>query len=143
MAFLLSFTMPSTKILMVAGLVVVILVFLYTIRFTGNVQGFSNMGAGEAKPSFTLYYMKGCPHCDEILPEFRTFASSGMVLSNGGTVKINHLEQATAEGQQGVNENQIKGFPSFILKKADGTNVPYEGDRTVSAYKAFITKNVS
>lgn len=143
MAFPLAFTMPNTKILMVSGLVVAILVFLYVIGSTGNVNGFSDMGAGAARPSFTLYHMTGCPHCETILPAFRTFASSGMVLNNGKTVDIKILEQANPEAQAGINENQIKGFPSFVLKKADGTNIPYEGDRTVEACKAFITKNVS
>jgi hypothetical protein len=143
MAFPLGFIMPNTKLLMVAGLIVTILFFLYVIRSTGNVNGCSDMGAGAAVDSFTLYYMDKCPHCETILPEFRTFASSGMVLPSGKTVRITSLEQSNPEAQTGINENKIKGFPSFVLKKADGTNVPYEGDRTVDAYKAFITKNVS
>jgi len=138
-----AFTMPSTKILMVVGLVIAILVFLFTLRSTGNVQGFSDMGASAPRASFSLYYMNGCPHCETILPQFRTFASSGMVLPSGSTVDIKLLEQGDPAAQAGINENQIKGFPSFVLKKADGTNVPYEGDRTVEACKAFITKNVS
>ena len=143
MAFSLGFVLPNAKILMVTGVALAILVFLYVLRVGGNVQGFSDMGATAARPSFTMYYMNGCPHCETILPEFRTFASSGMVLSNGSTVDIKLLEQADPEAQAGINENQIKGFPSFVLKKADGTNVPYEGDRDVNSCKAFITKQVS
>jgi hypothetical protein len=137
----LSFKLPNVKILMVTGLVVGIIVLLFLIYQSGTLQGFENLSPSAPIPSFTLYHMKGCPHCTDVLPAFTRMKASGVMLEDGRTVKVNEYEQATPQAQAGIMENNIKGFPTFILKKINGENIPYEGERTVSGYKDFLMKN--
>jgi hypothetical protein len=137
----LSFKLPNTKILMVSGLVVAIMILLFVLYQSGTLQGFQDLSPSSPIPSFTLYHMKGCPHCTDVLPDFNRMKASGVMLEDGRTVKINEYEQETPQGQAGVVENSIKGFPTFILKKINGENIPYEGERTVTGYKDFLMKN--
>ena len=99
-------------------------------------------GLGESVNTFTLYYMDGCPHCESILPEFRTFVASGQIETNGKKTKIRMLEQGNPEAAPELEANNVKGFPTFILSTVTGKNIEYGGDRTVAAMKEFIAKSV-
>jgi hypothetical protein len=135
--------MPSMKIILVVGLVLVILAYLYVLM-AGNglrMDGFADVG--QKANTFTMYYMNGCPHCESILPEYKKFAAAGQFVSNGKKIKIRMLEQGDPNAAPELEANNVKGFPTFVLSTADGKNLEYQGDRTVPAISQFITKNAS
>jgi hypothetical protein len=136
----------NIRIILLVAIVVAILLYLSTLLSGGGLNrsksdGFSDLG--EKQPSFTLYYMNGCPHCEVLLPEYRTFAASGQFETAGQKVKIRMLEQGEAAAAPELEANNVKGFPTLVLNTTQGKNIEYSGERTVPAMKEFITKNVS
>jgi hypothetical protein len=85
--------------------------------------------------------MNGCPHCESILPAYKDFAAAGQIVTNGKKTKIRMLEQGDPSAAPELEANNVSGFPTFILSTADGKNLEYQGERTISAMKDFISKN--
>jgi len=132
--------MTTVALTLVVGIVIATLAYL-AVLYSGG--GLSSMdGFSDTKgPTFTMYYMNGCPHCERIKPDFQKFVAAGQVQANGKAVKIRMLEQG--EAQDEVNSLGIQGFPSFYLSTADGNTLEYTGERSVPAYKSFIKQNIS
>ena len=135
--------MPSMKMILVVGLVLVILAYLSILMAGKSLSIDSFADVGQKTNTFTLYYMNGCPHCETILPEYKKFAAAGQVVLNGKTTKIRMLEQGDPNAASELEAHNVKGFPTFVLSTADGKNLEYQGDRTVPAISQFITKNAS
>lgn len=132
--------MTTVAIALVVAIVVATLAYiaiLYTGGGLSSMDGFTDT----AGPTFTMYYMTGCPHCEKIKPDFQKFVAAGQTVVNGKAVKIRMLEQGEATSE--VKSLGIQGFPSFYLSTADGSNVEYTGERNVPAYMDFIKQNVS
>jgi hypothetical protein len=142
---------PNTRILLMASIVLAILLLLSTLINGGGMQrlvisrlgldAFADMG--QKMNTFTMYYMNGCPHCESILPEFKTFVASGQVETNGAKTKIRMIEQGDSSAAAELEANNVKGFPTFILSTVDGKTVEYNGDRKVEAMKEFISQNTT
>jgi hypothetical protein len=109
----------------------------------GGMQQFDGFygGVGEKMNTFTLYYMNGCPHCEVMLPEFRTFVASGQYQANGKKTQIRMLEQGNPDAAPELEANNVKGFPTLVLATVDGNTLEYKGDRKIEAMKDFISKN--
>jgi hypothetical protein len=125
--------------MLVVGIVIATLAYL-AVLYTGgglSMDGFSDTEG----PTFTMYYMNGCPHCEKIKPDFQKFVAAGQVMTKGKPVKVRMLEQGEATSE--VNSLGIQGFPSFYLSTADGNQIEYTGERTVPAYTSFIKQNIS
>jgi hypothetical protein len=134
--------MPNVRILLLVAIVLAILFYMSTLLSGGGMQRFDFFtDLGESVNTFTMYYMNGCPHCESILPEFRTFAASGQIETNGKKTKIRMLEQGDPSAAPELEANNVKGFPTFVLSTVDGKTVEYNGDRTVSAMREFISGN--
>jgi hypothetical protein len=134
--------MPNVRILLLVAIVLAILFYMSTLLSGGGMQRFDFFtDLGESVNTFTMYYMNGCPHCESILPEFRTFVASGQIETNGKKTKIRMLEQGDPSAAPELEANNVKGFPTFVLSTVDGKTVEYNGDRTVSAMREFISGN--
>ena len=134
----------NIRIILLVAIVVAIMLYLSTLLSGGGLNksdGFSDLG--EKQPSFTLYYMNGCPHCEVLLPDYRTFAASGQFETAGKKVKIRMLEQGEPAAAPELEANNVKGFPTLVLNTTQGKNIEYSGERTIEAMKQFITKNAS
>jgi hypothetical protein len=132
--------MTTVAIALVVAIVIATLAYiaiLYTGGGLSSMDGFTDT----AGPTFTMYYMNGCPHCEKIKPDFQKFVAAGQTIVNGKPVKVRMLEQGEATSE--VKSLGIQGFPSFYLATADGGNVEYTGERNVPAYMDFIKQNVS
>ena len=131
--------MSPIALMLVVGIVIATLAYL-AVLYTGgglSMDGFSDTEG----PTFTMYYMNGCPHCEKIKPDFQKFVAAGQVMTKGKPVKVRMLEQGEATSE--VNSLGIQGFPSFYLSTADGNQIEYTGERTVLAYTSFIKQNIS
>lgn len=134
--------MPNLRILLLVTIVLAILFYMSTLLSGGGMQRFDFFAdLGESVNTFTMYYMNGCPHCEVLLPEFRTFVASGQIETNGKKTKIRMLEQGDPTAAPELEANNVKGFPTFVLSTVDGKNIEYSGDRRVSAMREFISNN--
>ncbi|NBP66908.1 MAG: hypothetical protein EBU66_19965, partial [Bacteroidetes bacterium] len=75
--------LPNTRVLLVVGLVLVILIYVSVLMSDKFLKPDAFADLGEKTNVFTLYYMNGCPHCETILPEYKKFAAAGQVTTNG------------------------------------------------------------
>jgi len=123
----------SKKTLMYAAafLAVVVLAYYFAPMWR---EGFSG-GA-----SFTLYYADWCPHCKSIKPVFSEWSSKKTMEVNGKTVSLEMVEADTDKAK--VQAANVKGFPTFMLKKADGTSVEFSGDRSPSGWESWLSQNL-
>jgi len=137
--------LPNIRIILLVAIVLALMVYMSTLRSGGGMQQFGLDGffggLGESQNTFTLYYMNGCPHCETMLPAFRTFVASGQYEANGKKTKIRMLEQADPAAAPELEANNVKGFPTLVLATVDGKNMEYSGERTVPAFKQFIAEN--
>ena len=134
--------MPNLRILLLVTIVLAILFYMSTLLSGGGMQRFDFFAdLGESVNTFTMYYMNGCPHCEVLLPEFRTFVASGQIETNGKKTKIRMLEQGDPTAAPEREANNLKGFPTIVLSTGDGKNIEYSGDRRVSAMREFISNN--
>jgi hypothetical protein len=134
--------MPNVRILLLVTIVLAILFYMSTLLSGGGMQRFEFFtNVGESVNTFTMYYMNGCPHCEVILPEFRTFVASGQIETNGKKTKIRMLEQGDPTAAPELEANNVKGFPTFVLSTVDGKTIEYSGERNVTAMRNFISSN--
>ena len=132
--------MPNIRILLLVAIVLAILFYMSTLLSGGGMQRFEFFtNVGESVNTFTMYYMNGCPHCESVLPEFRTFVASGQIETNGKKTKIRMLEQGDPSAAPELEANNVKGFPTFVLSTVDGKTVEYNGQRNVTAMRDFIS----
>jgi len=97
-------------------------------------EGFSSV------ETFTLYYADWCPHCKAVKPVFSQWSSSGSVTVKDKTVLTKMVEADTSPDL--VSQAGVKGFPTMILTKSDGSSVEYKGDRSVSAWEEWLGSNL-
>lgn len=134
--------MSNVRILLVVGLVVAILAYIAVLVRGGGfrMDTFADMGNTN---TFTLYYMNGCPHCETILPEYKSFVAAGLFEANGKKTKIRMLEQADPAAAPELEAHNVKGFPTFYMQTADGKSIEYKGERNVAAISQFIGQNAT
>lgn len=132
--------MSPIALTLVVGIVIATLAYLAVLYSGGGLSSMDGFSDTEG-PTFTMYYMNGCPHCEKIKPDFQKFVAAGQVMTKGKPVKVRMLEQGEATSE--VNSLGIQGFPSFYLSTADGNQIEYTGERTVPAYTSFIKQNIS
>jgi thiol-disulfide isomerase/thioredoxin len=123
----------SKKTLMYAAAFLAVVVLAYYLAPMWR-EGFSG-GA-----SFTLYYADWCPHCKSIKPVFAEWSSKKTIEVNGTVVSLDMVEADTDSDK--VKAAKVKGFPTFMLKKADGTSVEFSGDRSPSGWESWLGENV-
>lgn len=133
--------MKVSKVLLIAGSVVVILLLLTTISkgSEGFIAGFGTAGAPPVG-TFTMYYADWCPHCKTIKPEFSSFAKGGVVTVNGRNVAVRMVEESEKEKMAG---KEIKGFPTFMFETAAGNSVEYSGPRTRDSWMDFLAEQTA
>jgi len=133
--------MLNIRIILVSLLALAILTYVSLLISGGGLRMDHFADLGQKQNKFTLYYMNGCPHCETILPEYKTFVAAGQYGSNGKTTKIRMLEQGDSSAAPELQALNVVGFPTFYLSTVDGKNIEYKGERTIDAMKAFIDEN--
>ena len=121
----------KTKQIYIGLAILVVLGFLYYMFGMKRISGF------EDGQTFTLYYASWCPHCKDIKPVFKKYSQSGSVTVKGKTVFVSMVEE-----KQIKSDVKVKGFPSFILQKADGTTIESDAERTPDGWTQWLGENV-
>lgn len=123
---------------MILGAALALMVLLAVVYRIRPAEGFAGGAAGA--DSFTLYYADWCPHCKTVKPIFKDWSKKGSVNINGKPVFLTMVEADTdAEKLKG---KPVKGFPTFLLEKADGKFVEFEGERTPAGWESWLASNL-
>ena len=133
--------MANMRLILVVGIVVSILAYIGVIMMDRGLRMDAFADLGEKTNTFTMYYMNGCPHCESILPDFKKLVSAGQITLNGKKSQFRMIEQGDPAAASELEARNVKGFPTFYLATSNNKFIEYEGDRTSSAMKEFITKN--
>jgi len=92
-----------------------------------NYEGNSNMNN-----KLTYYYMEGCGHCKNFKPIWEKFTSE---YKGPPEIVFEEIESKNAP-------STVKGFPTVILTKADGSTSQFNADRTVGELQTFISEQL-
>lgn len=132
--------MKQTKYFFILGAALAVLILLAVI-YRPTIQGFvGSSGSSAGADTFTLYYAEWCPHCKTVKPIFKDWSKKGSVTINGKPVFLQMVEADTdAEKLKG---KPVKGFPTFLLEKANGSTVEFQGDRSPSGWEQWLAQNV-
>lgn len=112
-------------------LLVVAVILFWFLR--SRTEGFDS-GAN----TFTLYYADWCPHCKTVKPVFADWSKNGSVQVKGQTVFTTMVEEASIKDKS----VPVKGYPTMLLKKADGSYVEFSGDRSPQGWESWLAQNV-
>jgi thiol-disulfide isomerase/thioredoxin len=123
----------TTNLFIIAS---VVLFVLLAIRYMNSLPAEGFAGAD----SFTLYYAKWCPHCKTIAPVFEDWSKAGSVNVGGKTVFLSMVE--ADEDADKMKGKPVKGFPTFLLEKANGQTVEFDGERSPEGWKAWLSANL-
>lgn len=93
-----------------------------------SVEGFTGSGN-----TFTMYYADWCPHCKSVKPAFESWMSSQTLVTAQMFEADKDADKIQAAG--------VKGFPTFQLKKADGSVVECNA-RDSAGWESFLKANL-
>jgi thiol-disulfide isomerase/thioredoxin len=124
---------------LIAILVAAFAYYLY-LSLTGfNVKPYNMEGFEGADADAELYfvYATWCPHCKDILPAMKELAAKSPIDVDGKKIAVVLVESEEKEVIAALPV-KVEGFPTFFLKKADGSVKEYHGDRTKAGLLEFI-----
>lgn len=107
----------------------VIVAFIIIILYKYN--GFENFTTTKKMSELILYYSPDCGHCHKFMPiweQFRRRSNDLYITMNKINCKNNKCEN-------------VIGFPTIILRKSNGTDITFDGDRTIENLEHFVKKN--
>ena len=123
----------TTLYFILGGIVLLLLLLKYYSRTSEGFQ--------EGVDEFVLYYASWCGHCKNVKPIFQSWgAEKGSVQIGGKTVFVRMVEEKEMENEK--NKPTIKGYPTFILRKADGSTKEFNGDRSPEGWNAWLKENI-
>ena len=124
--------MKSKTLYYIAAVGILALIVLLVLRNRPCADGFQNAY------TLTAYTVDWCPHCQTFKPELEKLGSSQTV--NGKSVTV---VSVNPEKEPAKKNPAVKGFPTVILSKPDGTSDEYSGQRTADAIISFLKSTVN
>jgi thiol-disulfide isomerase/thioredoxin len=121
---------------MIVAAVIAVLALLYVVA--PKKEGFVANPSGA--DTFTLFYADWCPHCKAVKPVYAEWSASKTMQVKGKTVFLDMVEVDT--NPEKVQGKPVKGYPTFLLEKADGTFVEFDGERTPAGWKSWLEANL-
>jgi glutaredoxin len=125
---------PTTKQLIIAAIVVLILAVLWYLYATKRLEMF----AAAPQVTVTYYFMKGCPWCQKFMPEWKEFKD----LVTAQKLAVTTVEVDAEQKADLVSKKNITGFPTVRITGTNGKETDYEGDRTAKALLAEVKKHL-
>jgi thiol-disulfide isomerase/thioredoxin len=117
---------------------VVVIVVVIAIVIVMHMYGRGAEGFESGANTFTLYYADWCPHCKTVKPIYAEWSKNGSIQVNGQTIFTSMVE----EGSLKDKSVPVKGYPTFLLKKPNGTYVEFNGERTPQGWETWLAQNV-
>jgi len=101
-------------------------------EYVSDTEGFKPAAGG--KSQCVLYYAMWCGYSRAFLPEWEKFERYAATnLPNMELKRVRCEDGLEAE----CNQKGVEGYPTVILYKSDGTEVPFRGDRTLEGLINF------
>lgn len=125
-----TFTNPKILSLIIVILVVFVGGFILNRLIGGGImhENLDNM----EKPNLTYYYMEQCGHCKRFTPAWDTFSKK----YSNSNLNCNKVEASKKD-----STIKIKGYPTVILSKPDGTKIEFNGERSENGLVSFLKEN--
>ena len=110
----------------------------------GNVvvvvgKNYNDVVKNAGKNVLIEFYAPWCGHCKKLAPIYEEL---GDHYADNDSVTIAKMD-ATENDLPAGTPFQVQGFPTIKFIKADGTVLPYEGDRTLEEFIKFIDAHSS
>lgn len=132
----------SNKALLLGVIILAALLFC-RCNYTSNVWSMDGFQGSQGTNTFTLFYASWCPHCKDVKPVFQSWGvDKGSIQINGKPVFIEMVESEDKGAKEKMNSLQVKGFPTFVLQKADGSHKEFDGERTPAGWEAWLKSNI-
>ena len=110
-------------------LIIIIIVFLGGFLLNWLIGGGLYEGNTNMSNKLTYYYMNGCGHCNNFNPIWDKFTND---YNGPPDITFEKIESKDAP-------STIKGFPTIVLTKSDGSTSEFNADRTVGELQNFIS----
>ena len=100
---------------MLAAVIVLVLAYQYMVR-------------PALQPARLVFlHMNGCGWCVRFMPTWDAF-----VTKHSGSLRMAGVEVQKIEGSDpSAAKYQVRSYPTVLLVKSDGTNVKFDGERTI------------
>ena len=110
-------------------LIIIIIVFLGGFLLNWLMGGGLYEGNANMTNKLTYYHMDGCGHCKTFNPIWDKFTKE---YKGPPHIKFEKIESKDAP-------SSVKGFPTIVLTKSDGSTSEFNADRTVGELQNFIS----
>jgi protein disulfide-isomerase-like protein len=124
-------------------LVLLILYFIYTTYlkegFTSDLDPANLDTEIQTGKKLVLFYADWCGHCKKLKPTWEEASEELNTKTETKMLKINCSKQDDEQLNDIMSQYKVKGYPTIIIFD-DGKATPYEGERTVEAFKEALSK---
>ena len=115
------------------GIILVVFIGGYLLNMFMGGGLFSRIeGMTSGQNKLTFYHMNGCSHCDKFNPIWEEFTTN---YSGTPPITFEKIESANAP-------SSVKGYPTVILTKKDGSTSEFNANRTVGELQKFISDKI-
>ena len=134
----------------VVGLVILIILMCvaYYYAYQYNQEGFdgdaSNLTPASGEVIVALFYAPWCGHCKTFKPEFDNAMSeldgmkSGKSELKGKTIRFAKINCDEDENKPLAKKYDVAGYPTVKILKDDGTDIEYDGERSLEGMKKYL-----
>tara|TARA_B100000575_G_C23143146_1_gene665917 strand:- start:2925 stop:3377 length:453 start_codon:yes stop_codon:yes gene_type:complete len=139
--------MPREQLVLLSVVSLLVLGFILYMCKDCVQNKFRNMGLTGSEVEtfqnndmvFRMFYVNWCGHCKAAKPEFKKLLNKSPYK---GKIKIEMIDsEENEENAKLAEESGVEGYPTIILMK-NGEPVPYNGDRTYSAFVEFLDSHM-
>ena len=104
-----------------------------------TTEGFTASAGAKGAADADLYfvYATWCPHCKSVLPAMKELSEKSPIDVDGKKVNVVLVESEEKDAIRALPV-KIEGFPTFFLKKSDGSVHEYNGERSAPALLEFV-----
>jgi thiol-disulfide isomerase/thioredoxin len=117
--------LDKKKLMYIGAGVVVFIVLAYTIWYYTKGKNESFMEQNRGKHIFRMFFAPWCGHCNAAHPAFDNLVKGGSKMINNQQVDFAFVNSDNDRDM--MSKFQIQAFPTYILTKSSGENIPYDG----------------
>jgi thioredoxin 1 len=123
----------SSETIVICVLLVILLVLvIYYVK--QNNEGFQNNNA--EKCDVYIFVADWCPHCKNAKPAIAELKNNAPA-----NVNVNVVNEKDSNSRELMNKYKVRGFPTILLAKADGTVVEFVERVSAENLNNFVNKN--
>lgn len=123
----------SSETIVICVLLVILLVLvIYYVK--QNNEGFQNNNA--EKCDVYIFVADWCPHCKNAKPAIAELKNNAPA-----NVNVNVVNEKDSNSRELMNKYKVRGFPTILLVKADGTVVEFVERVSAENLNNFVNKN--